>query len=373
MARPAGTAHRTRAGRGTPTAPPRAIVRDFGRGGPAFELTFEARTAYDFLVSMAIEDGDDSDILPEDREWLKRSRDELDPEVREALLECFSDEAKDVFHGLSSILVGSPETRTATDLIAAVESIGARGMARAVLVDSLSEPVSEDLLERALDIDPDAIAELEPRLGNWHRDEVIRFLTTTESRVEQLKQGMAAWLPRFQQVEERVARYQARDLASRADDRATLTPAALIERVTGGLRLVPEPQVRRVILAPSYFARPYNYVYQGTRWRLFSYPIADAVLENKDDATPPASMVRLYRALGDPTRMRILKLLSERDWYLTELATQLELSKPTMKHHLALMRAAGLCTVTEEGSLTYYSLRRDRLEEAGTELRRYVG
>jgi ArsR family transcriptional regulator len=83
-------------------------------------------------------------------------------------------------------------------------------------------------------------------------------------------------------------------------------------------------------------------------------------------------MVRLFRALGDPTRLRILKLLGERDHYLTELATQLELSKPTMKHHLALLRAAGVVTVTEEGSLTYYSIRRERLEEAGVDLRRFL-
>jgi DNA-binding transcriptional ArsR family regulator len=44
-----------------------------------------------------------------------------------------------------------------------------------------------------------------------------------------------------------------------------------------------------------------------------------------------------------------------------------------MKHHLALLRAAGLATVTEEGGLTYYSLRRERLEEGGSELRRYLG
>ena len=92
-----------------------------------------------------------------------------------------------------------------------------------------------------------------------------------------------------------------------------------------------------------------------------------------DAVLPPQATVRLYRALGDTTRMRILRLLGERDWYLTELAQQLELSKPTMKHHLALLRAAGLVTVTEEGSLTYYSLRRERVREAGVELSHYIG
>ena len=91
-------------------------------------------------------------------------------------------------------------------------------------------------------------------------------------------------------------------------------------------------------------------------------------------ATPEKTdlVAKYFRGLGDPTRLRILKLLADRDWYLTELATQLEFSKPTIKHHLAQLRAAGLVTVTEEGSLTYYSIRRERLEEAGLELGRYL-
>ena len=40
--------------------------------------------------------------------------------------------------------------------------------------------------------------------------------------------------------------------------------------------------------------------------------------------------------------------------------------------HLAQLRAAGLITLTEQGNLTYYSLRRDCAEEAGVELRAYL-
>jgi len=105
---------------------------------------------------------------------------------------------------------------------------------------------------------------------------------------------------------------------------------------------------------------------------VFAYPVADTALGGTDRFTPPVSAVRLYRALGDETRLRILKLLGERDHYLTELAQELDLSKPTIKHHLAQLRVAGLVTLTEEGSLTYYSLRRDRLDAAGREVRDYL-
>jgi DNA-binding transcriptional ArsR family regulator len=130
--------------------------------------------------------------------------------------------------------------------------------------------------------------------------------------------------------------------------------------------------VTRVILAPSYFARPYNFLLGADDWRLYGYPIADAALDSADPLAPPPQVVRLHRALGDDTRLRILRLLRDRDLYLTEIAQLLELSKPTIKHHLAQLRSAGLVTVTEEAGLTYYSLRRDRLDAASSDLKRFL-
>jgi DNA-binding transcriptional ArsR family regulator len=157
----------------------------------------------------------------------------------------------------------------------------------------------------------------------------------------------------------------------RAEDRATLTGSDLIERTTGGVRVVPDASVTRVILAPTYFARPYNYLLAGPGWRFAGYPVADAALD-VDPLSPPASVLRLHRALGDPTRLRILKLLADRDRYGTELAEILELSKPTITHHLTQLRVAGLVTAVEAGSAIYYHLRRDRLDEGTGDLRAFL-
>jgi DNA-binding transcriptional ArsR family regulator len=355
----------------TPTARPK--VRDFSGGAQGQNVLFDARTAYDFLISAEIGKGEESDLQPEDRDWLRRSREALGDDVRENLDACFGEQAKGIFHGLASMLVENTEVRTGADVLKLVDGAGPRGIARVVIGDSASQHVSETLIERVLDRDADAIEELQPQLSEWLSGEVVEFLGKIDQQFDAMRASLAAWLPYFQQVESRVARFQDRDVASRRADQRNLDAGQLIERVTGGLRWIPESQTKRVVLAPSYFSRPYNYVYKGGDWRLFAYPIADSVLDAADTSTPPSSIVRLYRALGDPTRLRTLKLLSDRDWYLTELATQLELSKPTMKHHLAQMRAAGLVTVTEEGSLTYYSLRRERLAEAGLELSRFIG
>ena len=164
----------------------------------------------------------------------------------------------------------------------------------------------------------------------------------------------------------------ARDYDLRAADRGAYSGPDLIERTTNGVRSLAEPGVRRVILAPSYFARPYNYLLAGADWRFFGYPVSDDALDNVDPLAPPGSVVRLHRALGDETRLRILKLLASKDLYLTEIAQQLELSKPTIKHHLSQLRVAGLVTVVESGQVMYYTLRRDRLDDASVEIKQFL-
>jgi DNA-binding transcriptional ArsR family regulator len=205
-----------------------------------------------------------------------------------------------------------------------------------------------------------------------NRDAIAALYRNPVSGVEPARAVLRAWLPRFQEIEPRVASMIERDYRDRASDRGTLGPVDLVERTTGGIRSLFEPGIRRVILAPSYFSRPYNFVLSGADWRMFAYPIADGAIDGRDPLAPPQSVVRLHRALGDETRLRILKLLSTRDWYLSEIAQQLELSKPTIKHHLALLRSAGLVTLTEEGSLSYYSLRRDRVVDATAELQGFL-
>ncbi len=197
------------------------------------------------------------------------------------------------------------------------------------------------------------------------------FTADADASMRQLRQLGHAWLAAFEPIEARIGRIHANDIATRKADIANLPADQAIEAITGGIRILPEPRVRRMLLAPSVFMRPFNYVHQHADWRLICYPVSDEVIET-DSGQPSGAMVRLFRALGDPTRLQVLRLLTERDWYLTELATKLELSKPTMKHHLALLRAAGLVTVIQEGALTYYRIRRERLSEGGSELRRYL-
>ena len=49
-----------------------------------------------------------------------------------------------------------------------------------------------------------------------------------------------------------------------------------------------------------------------------------------------------FKALSDPTRRRILELLSDRDMSAGEIAEYFDISKPSISHHLSTLKAAGL-------------------------------
>jgi DNA-binding transcriptional ArsR family regulator len=362
---------------GTTLEQPRARVRDMSGGAARVDVQFDARTAYDFVVSVNIAAGDDADLLPEGAAWLARARKSLPDLAQRELSACFGEGSVGLFHALPSVIVGEPGVTDAAGFLERLRNIPSEELTRLFLADVLRHAGGLDLIDPLMAGDADARRRLGELAGDAKAAEVVALLEASDERIESMRGVLDTWLPLYQEVEDRVARMLERDVDARRREADKVNGdgdvPALIERITGGLRWFPEAGVRRVILAPSYFARPYNYIYQGSDWRLFAYPLADAALGALDPSVPPQAVVRLYRALGDPTRMRVLRLLGDRDWYLTELAQQLELSKPTMKHHLAMLRAAGLVTVTEQGGMTYYTLRRERLAEAGVELQRYLG
>jgi DNA-binding transcriptional ArsR family regulator len=366
----APTRHRTRRAAQAP-ATVRSLVRG-QTGVPArYTVSFDARPAYDFVISLAVGGEDFGEIAQSDQAWLREAREPLRPAPGE-LPWVGTFESEGMAGLLTGLVVARPDLRTADDVVTAVDAAPA-----SMLVQCLTHKGGGDeeveLMEKAAAGDREAARELERVAGAAWAAAAITLLRDPERGIEQLRTAVRAWRLSFARVEERVTSIIERDVAARRAEGERLEPGDLIERVTGGIRFVPDTAVRRVILAPSYFSRPFNWVHGGPDWRLFCYPVAEAAIEERDRQAPSAEMIRLYRTLGDESRLRILKLLVDHDMYLTEIAEALGYSKPTISHHMAQLRAAGLVSVTDQGNLTYYSLRRQRLEDISTEIGSFLG
>lgn len=75
-------------------------------------------------------------------------------------------------------------------------------------------------------------------------------------------------------------------------------------------------------------------------------------------------MANLFKALGDPTRRAILDMLKERDCTAGEIGDAFDMTAPSISHHLAILKNAGLVTDTREGRFIRYELNTTVLEEA---------
>jgi ArsR family transcriptional regulator, arsenate/arsenite/antimonite-responsive transcriptional repressor len=64
----------------------------------------------------------------------------------------------------------------------------------------------------------------------------------------------------------------------------------------------------------------------------------------------------VFKAIADPTRRRILRLLSGGEMTAGELAKHFDISAPSMSHHFNVLRNAGLVTSRKEGQQVCYVL-----------------
>ena len=74
-------------------------------------------------------------------------------------------------------------------------------------------------------------------------------------------------------------------------------------------------------------------------------------------------MNEVFKALNDPTRRDILALLKEKDRTAGEIADCFHFSKPTISHHLDLLRQADLVRTLKQGQFVIYSLNTTVMDE----------
>jgi ArsR family transcriptional regulator len=90
------------------------------------------------------------------------------------------------------------------------------------------------------------------------------------------------------------------------------------------------------------------------------------VLTGRLEASAAAELAAVFRALGDPGRLRLLSYLAAQpsgEACVCNLTEPLGLSQPTVSHHLKVLTDAGLLERERRATWIYYRLRLERLEE----------
>jgi ArsR family transcriptional regulator len=71
--------------------------------------------------------------------------------------------------------------------------------------------------------------------------------------------------------------------------------------------------------------------------------------------------VLFAKAISDETRQKIMNICCCESISVNEIVEKLDVSQPTVSHHLAILREADLVTVRDEGKQTFYSLNQERV------------
>ena len=341
------------------------MIRDLGAGA-GLPAAFDVRTAFDFAVSLASEVGQHDELPSEDRRWLEKARAALPESVRPAV----DDETCIMGAGL---IIDRPDVTDAASYVAAIRSSTGAEFAQIVLADNLRHHEQSPVVQAAIDGDREAV---ESMLNEWpeaKRAWLRRLLDDADGMLEEVHAAMAAWLPLYQEIEPRVLAIIERDAKARRAGarRRSARPRSSSARPTASAGCPSRASAGWCSPRRTSSARTTSRSAARTGGCSSTRSPMPRSSPTTRSRPRPGSCGSTGRSATTP-RLRILRLLRDRDWYLTEIAERLELSKPTIKHHLAQLRAAGLVTLIEEGGLSYYSLRRDRLKDASADLVRYL-
>ncbi len=83
-------------------------------------------------------------------------------------------------------------------------------------------------------------------------------------------------------------------------------------------------------------------------------------------AARETAAVRVAKALGDPTRFRMLRTIAARDEIsCQELTARFRLAQATVSHHLKVLTQAGLVSARKQGPFHFYRVHRDALAAHG--------
>lgn len=163
--------------------------------------------------------------------------------------------------------------------------------------------------------------------------------------------------------------------ATRAQELIALLPTSVaIEQLAGGYTIGPNLSLSQITLAPSAFIHPFVAARLDERSgeALIVFGVRSHPLERFDTAPLDPALMQAIKALGDPGRLRLMRLLARESLTSGELQSLIGLSPATVHHHLHQLRAAGLVRQERTKGGMRYGIRRESAAELLAQLSRLI-
>ncbi len=160
------------------------------------------------------------------------------------------------------------------------------------------------------------------------------------------------------------------DAAEKRELLQKMDASALVEYASGGLVVETPLDLKTVILFPTVHNRPMNTYCFYQNVLLIQYPVD---VPEPDEDEPPTVLLRMTRALAMPDRLKLLRYVADQPRSLLEMERDLGQPAEALKHHMVLLRTAGLLrTYIGEQSNEKFSIRPDGASELQMFLESYL-
>lgn len=147
----------------------------------------------------------------------------------------------------------------------------------------------------------------------------------------------------FRHLDPCVLHHLSEDAAARMAALPTQGPDEAVFEATRGVHMDFE-RLTQLVLIPQHHLSPWNVNFEWGPLQVTYYP-SPWTPPNADEGAPSPELLRLFRALADESRLRILRCIADSPRTFTEIVAAVNLSKGTVHHHLVALRAAGLVTL----------------------------
>ncbi len=356
------------------------------------DIEIVACPTYDLLLSLQVAlASPDYDYADYDvgREWAAAARrrcDEADPNALATLERYLGHRPPYALHAtLISLVAECPPPREPTQFLAWLAEIPIVQFVQVLLDHEAQGTTWPDLLAAVLaetaagrEAPVAILTSLLDCFAGEVRPTVAEVVRAPEAARRELLGALHVWNDAvFAAERPEITPFLEREAALLERQRAEMPAERFIKVAMRGVEWRGQVSFRRIVLAPSYFCRPAVYYHEWRGTLTFCIPVETAVLEAEtraaDPKAPSEEILQFFLTLGDKTRLRILRLLAEREMYLTELAERLGLTKATTKHHMVMLRANGFVILYERDRMTYYALRSDIARHAAHLIGEYLG
>jgi DNA-binding transcriptional ArsR family regulator len=197
---------------------------------------------------------------------------------------------------------------------------------------------------------------------------VTALLSSSASETrDQLLHAIGGWYERIFAKDESAVTAQL-DADAEARQALLATAAERLILIATGIRYAPPAWIDSVLLIPSLVMRPSVVAFDYKRVRVYGYPVLD---EPGSRDLAASGLVRMYEALGNETRLRIVKALAKDSLTVDEVSRRVEEPAAIVRAHLAVLRAGRVVEINC-GERTTYQVSDDLMHAVGQRLKSYL-